>query len=422
MTCPASENSTTVVGALNQLVKSANCLGSEDLHIAGLTESVLELSGAISGLCGCLNITVNCNGGGGGGGSIVDPPISPTPDPEGDPPDGFSTWEEFYNYKCAAAEYIVETSIGFFNFLGTLNSAFSGGQAAAAVGALLVSYFETMMLATLSATEITVASPTIVLAGGAIATAPLWLQAAIVAAIAGTVVVVGLGSFALFSTMAADFISKKDDVICDLYNSTPETAKGILTTAWGDSIAAFVISAPYNTYEAQIRAMMSSIIGLMVTNAFTNQLFEKSTTILKYTPSGDCSECSDDEFLYFLQVVRGGIINDTVQAGVRTTDIMSGYIGNYDVNQIDIHIAGFTSCAEGETAFSPTSLAVIDGTPDLYLLIKCDKDGNEDNATTLPLPSLTTFFVGDCIQRIVISATGANQFTVRMTSQNQITC
>ena len=72
---------------------------------------------ALSGLSfGNGAVNVNCGGGacGGVGGVLADlpndeilPPEGATePDPQGDPPEGFASWDAYYAHKCKAAHFL----------------------------------------------------------------------------------------------------------------------------------------------------------------------------------------------------------------------------------------------------------------------------------------------------------------------------
>lgn len=76
-------------------------------RIADALEGMQAMS-ASSGNCGCIP---GLNGGTAGTGTTSRPPSTQQTDEttrEGDPPEGFETWDEYDDYKCRAADYIVE--------------------------------------------------------------------------------------------------------------------------------------------------------------------------------------------------------------------------------------------------------------------------------------------------------------------------
>lgn len=234
-----------------------------------------------------------------GNGSVIDTDPAPNlGNPSTDPaPAGFGTWSAYDAYKCKAANALFDAVLGFFRFLGGLDAAAAGAAAGAAFGTWLLGAIG----ATLAAAATTTAAGGFAVTGalstaflvGFLATAPGWVIAAIVAAIAAVTAAVGVGVLILFDSLADDFEAKREDVVCQLYNSqTVDEAKGYLSTALADSVASFVIAPPYNMAEAAIRVMMSTVYGYMLPYSFVNQLFEKSDVVEAYTSSSvDCGGC-----------------------------------------------------------------------------------------------------------------------------------
>jgi len=264
-----------------------------------------------SGGCGCSG---GIGVGSPSGGSVID--VDPAPDLPSDPntdppPDGFDTWTDYNDYKCTAANAMFDSVVGWFRWLGGLDAAAAGTAAGAVFGTWLLAQIGAMLAAAAATTAAGGFVVTTALAGaftvGFVASAPGWVLAAIVAAIALVTALVGVGLLVIFDSLADDFEAKKDDIVCQLYGAqTIAEASSILSTALSDSINSFVISSPYDVYEAQLRVVGSTVVSYMLPNSFLNQLFERSAVVEAYTAStSDCEACCPLEWSYFGTPVGG---------------------------------------------------------------------------------------------------------------------
>lgn len=278
-----------ILQGLNQLIKAVNDL-------------VIPMGQNQGG--GCGPVSTDCLGD--PDGSVVDTdPSSDQGDPEvDDPPDGFDSWEDYFVYKCKAANMLIDACEWFFRFLGFQNAAAVGITAGAAFGAWLLGQIGAALAAASIATTAGGFTVTTALTAAFTAlfmsSAPAWVLGLIVAAIASVTVTAGVGFLIVFDAMADDFAAKKNDLVCQLFVSeTVEEARDVLSTALSDSAASFVIDAPYDAFEAAIRAVTSTIISWMLPNSVLNRLFEASDLVEGYTvETVDCGMCVECPVLY----------------------------------------------------------------------------------------------------------------------------
>lgn len=338
------------------------------------------------------NISLSCGHGAGcscGGnlgspstGSIVD--SDPAPDegnPVSDPPpDGFSTWDDYYLNKCAAANFIVDSTMAVFRVIGSANALVTGTITGATFGAVLVSVFNLALASFATATGYSAAAATIILGGAALATAPIWVQGAIVVAVAAVVVGAGIGVLSVFGALADEFEASRDELICLLFNSTtPTEANSHLSNAWADAIASFVIDPPYNSIEATIRTLMSTVISYLISNTLVNLLFQPSDIVAKYTGAGDCSACFGPCSTFDVDLqgwtkeadILGTGTLSWFTGGFAQVEIITTDGGDFEVNIISpvlsyiIQTGDFLTLCVQARAFTVggTLVAIIDGNP-----------------------------------------------------------
>lgn len=308
-----------ILAAINQVVKAIN-----DLTVSGGGGG---RSGGGGG-CGCGGV----GGVGDGSGSVVDE--DPAPDlgnvEEDPPPDGFGSWSEYSDYKCTAANFLFDACLGWFRWLGGLDAAALGATAGAVFGTWLLAQIGAMLAAAAATTVAGGFAVTTALAAaftaGFLASAPAWVLGLIVAAIAVVTATVGIGFLVVFDALADDFEGKRDDVTCQLFNAqSVSEASDILSTALADSVESFVISAPYNTYEATIRSLGQTIVSYMLPNSFLNKLFTRSDIVENYTAAQtDCEACECNQLVMLLGSYNSetGVLSSQSHGGAHKIAIM----------------------------------------------------------------------------------------------------
>lgn len=290
--------------------------------------SNLGSGGSGGGSCGCGSRFPSSTPGQGGG-------ATDQTDVEGEtvgltPP---STWggteEEYADYKCNAAEYIFEVIKAFFTAMADINTFVGAGATGLTFGALLLSVFETWVVAWAVGTGYIGAGAAATIGAGAIiGAAPAWVAAAIVAAIAAVVVIAGVGIFAIYSTFATDWEAKRDTVICGLYTSTSVSeAKSLLVDELSDTALNFAITGGNAPYDAILRTLTETIISLVITSGFVNQLFAQSNWVDNFTGVYDCSGCgcSGDWTL-----VRGSLTSGSLLQGTSAFTIQAEFVEHPD--------------------------------------------------------------------------------------------
>lgn len=287
---------TDILQSINQVVKAINDLSVSSTP-SGNTTSGGSLSRGGCGGCGGFSIEKP------GGGILDDDPVPDLGNPESDPPpDGFDTWEDYNAYKCQAANFLFDATLMTLRLFGTAGSVTSGITAGAAFGSWLLVQIGAWLATGLVAVEAGIQTLTLELAlamiGSFLAAATGWEIALIVAAIAAVTATVGVGVMVVFDWMGDDFEGKREQVVCDLYKSQGVAeAQDILATAYTDSTASFVISAPYNAFEATVRSLLASVGAYFFPNSFVNQLFSPSDIVSKYDGGlidcAVCEACSD---------------------------------------------------------------------------------------------------------------------------------
>lgn len=200
--------------------------------------------GTIGGPTGIVGLTP------GGNISYGDNPGLTQPGTEGDPPEGFSTWEEYFAYKCAAANHLADGIIASLHNLSVISLA------------------NLAALATLIGLSL---GPFIIFPPSAIPVA--------IAALVALGVAVGI----LFDI--GDYLStNREDFVCALYNSESAlAAQDALIALIDEALAALVVSSELHPFIRTLALLIASTDTL-------NQLFDGSLT--SAYADADCSGCT----------------------------------------------------------------------------------------------------------------------------------
>jgi len=187
--------------------------------------------------------------------SVLDSDDVAQDDPETDPPpDGFDTWEDFFNYKCSAANWLIDQYIGTLNNWATFEGVTGAISAIAVLSLLLVTV------------------PAI----------GVYVCVAAIAAIAAA----DFSLFANFFSIATHLESVKEDIVCDLYASTStEEASTIITSYVNDYIDTQEwLESTTNNFKAACAFLY---------NEATKVLFELDDRASGYEGDIDCSVCQE---------------------------------------------------------------------------------------------------------------------------------
>ena len=244
----------------------------------------LEALGQMITELGQLTLQVSLNSGNNGNcgcppGGIGDLPPDPAPDqndPGGEdpPPDGFDTWEDYLDYKCRAANKIVDDLIASTGNLGSLSGVVGAIQAV-----LLASFLNTSLLGGVLAGVMALGFSEFAAAGIIIA--------ALVALIVGSA-----GGLVWFSALANNMDENKEDLICALYIAQ---SVGAAQEAWSNFIIARIgdASGQWDGEPASglISSTMETVLGALNNLTIINLLFQLDETIAAYEASFDCSAC-----------------------------------------------------------------------------------------------------------------------------------
>jgi hypothetical protein len=186
-------------------------------------------------------------------------------DPEGDPPGGFETWEEYYTYKCQAAEFIWNLErkhmVNLRNFEGISLAASIVGPIVAGLAGVLPAMF------TPAGFVVFVAS---VVAIGVVAGA----------------------SWFYMDEMISHWDDNHDDIICALYNSgTSAQATSALANALEDAIQAIISWGALGGISGQIKELLGVAFAELAGNGIVEPLFK--TVVAASAYEADCSECQE---------------------------------------------------------------------------------------------------------------------------------
>jgi len=250
-------------------------LGGALMPCSDIKEGLEAIAAALAGL---QPVTQNVTCGGGGGsnpacsgvlGAIagMDPgqviPQTPIeePDPEGDPPEGFDSWEEYYTRKCQASYALFAW---MRNFLTTMQSASGAAQnLASAVG-----------IAQLIMIVIGIALDPIAMAG---------LAAAVLA-------VLLISTDALIKISGAvDYLdTHKDEIICAFYNSgSALDVQQIATSAIEDAVQAIEWGSVFAPLGEALETAIAAVGSQLLSNNVVNVLFYAAEDVV--LPEAECN-------------------------------------------------------------------------------------------------------------------------------------
>jgi len=227
-----------------------------------------------------LSINVSCGGGGGGdgGGSaplncISDlpndtliPPSSTQPDPDLEaPPDGFATWDEYFDYKCKAAEFIWDLERKHM---------------------LMLKNFELISLTA------AIVGP---IAAGLLGVLPAAMTPAGFVVFVTSIVAIGVvagASWFYMAQMVDWWDDNHDDIVCSLYGSgTSAEAVSGLSNALEDAIQAIVAWGALEGVAGVISELLGQAFGALAGNGIVEPLFKAVVAATQF--SADCSTCGE---------------------------------------------------------------------------------------------------------------------------------
>jgi len=318
---------------------------------------------AIADALSNLSINVSCGGGGGvgsGGGSalpciydetnesLLGPGDSLQGDPEiDDPPEGFATWEEYFDYKCKAAEFIWmlerKHMVALRNFdLLTLTAAIVGPVIAGLVGVL----------------------PAAMTPPGFVV-----FVASVVA-----IGVVSAASWFYMDQMIDQWDADHDDIVCSLYNSgTSPEAVSALSNALEDAIQAIVAWGALEPVADTIAELLSTAFAQLAGNGIVEPLFKTVVAVTQI--EADCSDCLDGADYYVTDYVSIEFTEDVI-IHVTNESSLEGAPNNAGANFDYEYVAN--------NGYSNTHLVVdfgelIETGPDGYFNVRVKAPHNRDH-------------------------------------------
>lgn len=174
------------------------------------------------------------------------------------PPPGFSTIEEYLDYKCNAAKWI------FDQYVGTLRN---WAGLAGTIGGLTIAVIVGLVLLTVPPVGLTI----------------------ILSAMA-TLTAINFGLLGGLSDIADEMETDEASILCDLYNAgSTEAAAQVLRNAAAAAITSLSLS-PEATWLA--------ITDNLASNEGCKVLLERDETIVGY--GGDCSECGPGQIIQII--------------------------------------------------------------------------------------------------------------------------
>jgi hypothetical protein len=273
----------------------------------GIENALNNMASAIASLCACgIGGSSGLPGGDSGGiqgtvetpvGEEVYPMIggeSPYTLPVGQeyPEDEFASLESFQDYKCAAANQIVDGAIATLNTLGALTIANMVGVA--------------------------------VIIGLAFASVIAFPPA-------GVPILIGalgflVGGFVVMQDLADELVTNRDDLVCALYEGeSTEGAIGAVMDLIDEALATLALGA---AVEPHVRIVALFIFSTDTVNRLWNGLLDYAY------PGADCSGCSQ-ECPAGATFPKGSILSDSTDGfGVRTVEVQS----EVDVGEPSRHI------------------------------------------------------------------------------------
>lgn len=245
--------------------------------------------------CDSCGIGNSCSCGSGtniGGVPITEVPDIPAveePDPEGDPPPGYGTWEEYDEDKCKRIKHYLDQFIASLrNFAGLVD-----------MGITFTSAFVAELI---------------------MFTVPYINLISMIDAL-GRLFTIGLSNYAKFGDIADYLEDNMEEMICDMMeDSTTEEMNGTVGAIINDAIAALGLFNP--TVEGLLQAVAMGMTG----NSTLGSIIS-STTVPDGYEEFDCP--CEGEDLFFIDLV-GGLPCGVVIAG----DLLTA--GNIESSTIDV--------------------------------------------------------------------------------------
>jgi len=346
---------------------------------------VFVTQGAVNVSC-APDVNVTCGGGCVGNpvfdgnqdiNNFVDAPPVEEPDPEGDPPVGFDTWEEYYTYKCQAANLLYD------QYVGTLTN---WAGLAGLSGALTVVVVMGVILVTVPPLGISL------------------ILAALVA-IAG----VDIGLFATFLDIVSSLNDSKETIVCDIFSSTDTTtANSVLTIETDAIIDGLEISET-------LKENFKSACSYLLSNYSAAMLFFKTGDAIGYEGTIDCSECGGSSELCGITVIIGTVVTNETVNGKQEITIDSA--DNAYHNNIWIYAANYTYDTGGAYCrFYIEKIEILShDNPPFKSFIRHELD----NEFTQHGPPVTLtpqeFFEGKCCQMIWLYDDKPAAFRIKLT-------
>lgn len=183
------------------------------------------------------------------------------------PPDGFATWEEYFDYKCKAAAFIWDLErkhmVMLKNFEGFALIASIVGPAAAGLLGILPAAMTPPGFAVFVASVVAIG-------------------------------VVAAASWFYMDEMIDEWDTNKDAIICSLYSSgTSVEAVGALGNALEDAIQSITAWGALEAVSGQISELLGLAFGQLAGNGIVKPMFEAVVAVTQF--EHDCSGCDEGE-------------------------------------------------------------------------------------------------------------------------------
>lgn len=227
-------------------------LGDTDMGTCDELSATLQAIASGQGIGGC--------GCGTSGAGSTEPAATTTTgpadisNPVGDPPEGFATWDEYRDYRCAVANELLDANLADVQWLQTVNAT-----------TLAIGAFAAALVTPIPGDEI-------------------------IAFVALLSTLTGLGFYASALQDWEDTLqAARDDLECDLYSAAN------VTDAKTDFQATFDAEVDMQTADPTQRFLIKSLQAIFLNFAALNDLFDKSetynTTAYDQTDCSQCVEC-----------------------------------------------------------------------------------------------------------------------------------
>lgn len=290
-----------------------------------LANAIMYLADKLSNQPCCGSGSPGTYGGAGTGGAGGTPEVpAPPVDPEGDPPTGYDTWDEYHTDVCNKSSWLVNLIDGDLGRISTLEL----------VGVTLLGFLP--LLAT------TILDP---VPGD---------ELVVLASILGFLIAYGETAF---QTVVLAYHNALSDLICALYSSDgPEVGKAA-------ALEAFDASIESETTDPVIRAYGHNLISVLLSWNGLNKVYTLQEGITY--EGADCSECVPDDCAEEWSIAddgnQGNLLSDTVVGNARIMDIAA--VTGYGYGAYTLAIANYTEWPAPCT--SKVAWEVISGTWDI---------------------------------------------------------